>query len=113
MKRKWKRLIWIAPLALLGMVVFITIGGEIVMRLWNWLLPPIFGWRQLTVWQGIGLLALCRVLFGGFGFKGSGRCHGMQGMNERWQKMTPEERERFRHGLFGHRPDEPEPKTNM
>jgi len=30
-----RRLIFIAPLALLGMVLFVTIGGEIVMHLWN------------------------------------------------------------------------------
>ena len=32
-----KRLIWIAPLAILGMVIFSWIGGEVVMLLWNWL----------------------------------------------------------------------------
>ena len=57
MKRKW---IWIAPLAILGIVLFGYLGGEIVMLLWNWLLPPLFGWRTLTFWQGLGLLALCR-----------------------------------------------------
>jgi len=48
-----RRLIFIAPLALLGMVLFVTIGGEIVMHLWNWLLPPLFGWRQITFWQAL------------------------------------------------------------
>ncbi len=51
MKRKW---IWIAPLAILGIVLFGYLGGEIVMLLWNWLLPPLFGWRTLTFWQGLG-----------------------------------------------------------
>jgi hypothetical protein len=37
------------------------------MHLWNWLLPPLFGWRQITFWQALGILALCRILFGGFG----------------------------------------------
>ncbi len=49
------------------MLLFIAIGGEIVLHLWNWLLPPLFGWRQITFWQALGLLALCRILFGGFG----------------------------------------------
>ena len=35
--------------------------------LWNWLLPDIFGLRQITFWQALGLLALCRILFGSFG----------------------------------------------
>ena len=67
-----KRLIFIAPLAILGMLLFIAIGGELVLQLWNWLLPPLFGWRQITFWQALGLLALCRILFGGFGGHGSG-----------------------------------------
>ena len=58
MKRK---LIWIVPLAVLGIAAFIVIGGEIVMRLWNWLLPPLFGWRVVTFWQALGLLVLCRI----------------------------------------------------
>jgi hypothetical protein len=60
--------------------------GEVVMLLWNVLLPPLFGWPQITLWQALGLLVLCRILFGGFG-SGGGR-HP--------KDMTPEERERFR-----------------
>ncbi len=62
MKKKW---IWIAPLAILAMALFVFLGGELVLHLWNWLLPPLFGWRR-------------------------------QRMDERWEKMTPEEREKFR-----------------
>ena len=100
-----KRLIFIAPLALLGMVVFVAIGGEIVLHLWNWLLPPLFGWRQITFWQALGLLALCRILFGGHGWHRSGRSNIRRRMQERMQErcanMTPEERERFRQGVRG------------
>ena len=71
MSKRWKRIILIAPLAILGMLLFIAIGGEIVMQLWNWLLPPLFGWRLITFWQAVGILALCRILFGGFGRHGS------------------------------------------
>lgn len=99
MRPKWKKLIFIAPLAILAMALFIVIGGEIVMLLWNWLLPPLFGWRLITFWQGLGMLALCRILFGGFGFHGHGRSKFRSSMGERWEKMTPEERERFRQGM--------------
>ena len=106
MRRRW--LLW-APVAILGMLVFIAIGGEIVRLLWNWLLPGLFGWRQITFWQSVGLLALCRILFGGLGMRGSGRTgmgrrmrERMQArMFERWEHMTPEERERFRQGMRG------------
>ena len=98
-----KRLIWIAPAAILGMVIFITIGGEVVMHLWNWLAPALFGLRQVTFWQAIGLLALCRILFGGFGLSGGARSNSRrrmrERMDERWEQMTPEERERFRQGM--------------
>ena len=101
MNKRKKRLIWITPAAILGMVIFSWIGGEVVMHLWNWLLPALFGWRQVTFWQALGLLALCRILFGGFGFSGSHHSSSRQRrrMYERWEQMTPEEREKIRHGL--------------
>jgi hypothetical protein len=112
MTRKLK-LILIAPLAILGIFVFIAIGGEIVLQLWNWLLPPLFGWRQLTFWQALGILVLCRVLFGGLGSHGSGRSSFRRRMEERCQHMTPEERERFRQRMrerFGFSPSTSESK---
>ena len=93
-----KRLLLFAPLALVGMAVFIAVGGWVVMSLWNWLGPAVFGFRTVTFWQALGLLALCRILFGGFGrHGGGGRSHSdsRQRMAERWEKMTPEERERY------------------
>jgi hypothetical protein len=88
-KKKW--IYFVAPPAL---VIFIAIGGEVVMHLWNWLLPTLFGWRQLTFWQALGLLALCRILFGGLG------CHHSDPSKlGRWERMTPEEREKFRQGI--------------
>jgi hypothetical protein len=101
MRRKW---IYIAPAAIMGIVLFTFVGGELVKQLWNWLLPPLFGWRQLTFWQALGLLALCRILFGGFGSHRSYRSN-MRGrmadrladrMGDRWDAMGSEERERFR-----------------
>ena len=97
-KKKW---IFLAPLALLGVALFIWIGGELVLHLWNWLLPALFGWRQITFWQAVGLLALCRILFGGWSGSGHGPRSNMrrrikERMDERWERMTPEEREQFR-----------------
>jgi hypothetical protein len=92
-------MIFIAPLAMLGILLFIAIGGEIVLQLWNWLLPSLFGWRQITFWQAVGILALCRILFGGLGRHGFGRSNFRRRMAERWEHMTPEDRERFRQGM--------------
>jgi hypothetical protein len=106
MKRKW---IFIAPAALAGITLVAFLGGEVVKLLWNWLLPPLFGWRQITFWQAVGLLALCRILFGGVGtHRGSGSHSPIRHriadrmadrVAERWDRMTPEERERFRQRL--------------
>jgi hypothetical protein len=96
MRKKW---IFIAPLAILAIPLFIFIGGEVVLHLWNWLLPPLFGWRQITFWQALGILVLCRILFGGFGHHGSGRSHFRRRMQERCEHMNPEERERFRQAM--------------
>ena len=100
MRPRLKRLIFIAPLAIMGILLVVFIGGELVKQLWNWLLPPLFGWRQITFWQAFGLLALCRILFGGSGWHRSGRSNFRrrmeERMSERWEHMTPEERERFR-----------------
>jgi len=96
MKRKW---IWIIFLAPIGIALFIVIGGEIVMHLWNWLLPSLFGWRLITFWQAVGLLALCRILFGGVSGRGFHRSNYRRRMGERWERMTPEEREKLRQGI--------------
>ena len=101
MRKKWIAIIFLAPL---GIALFIWIGGELVMHLWNWLLPPLFGWRQVTFWQAFGLLALCRILFGGLGGHGSGRSgrsNFRSRMKERCAHMTPEERERLRQSWQG------------
>ena len=95
--------ILIALAASLGIAAFIGIGGEVVMHLWNWNLPAVFGWRQITFWQAIGLFALCRLLFGDLGMRARGplRANVRRRMQERWEHMTPEERERLRQSWRG------------
>ena len=102
MRNKWK-LLFIIPAAMVAIPLFIFIGGEVVMHLWNWLLPPLFGWRLITFWQAVGILALCRILFGGHGWRGHGgsrfRHRIRERMSERCGRMTPEEREKFRQAM--------------
>jgi hypothetical protein len=97
MRRKW-----IFVLAPLGIAVFIFVGGEVVEHLWNWLAPTLFGWRPVTFWQAVGLLALSRILFGGFS-RGGGMRRSMmrRRIAEKWDRMTPEEREKFCGGMHG------------
>lgn len=70
MRGRW---LWLAPLAIVGFAVFVALGGIVVRALWNWLLPPLFGWHVITFWQALGLLVLCRMLFGGLGLNGGPR----------------------------------------
>jgi hypothetical protein len=106
---KLTKLLLIAPLAIAGMAAFVWIGGEVVKLLWNWLAPELLGLSQITFWQALGLLVLCRILFGGFGLSngGASRRSGRmmearigdrirERIEERWEEMSPEERERFR-----------------
>ncbi len=92
MKRflKWY---YIVPAAIVGaplaIALFVIVGGGVVMLLWNWLLPPLFNLPEITLLQGFGLLALCRILFGGWG-KGGGGGGGFE------KHMSEKDRERFR-----------------
>ena len=94
-RKKW----WIALVAPPALVLFAWLFGELVMHLWNWLLPAIFGWREITFWQALGLLVLCRILFGGFGSGGGRGPKWRHKRAEVWEAMTPEERERLRERL--------------
>lgn len=97
-----RRGFWIAKGVKILVIVAVVIGvaSYIVMSLWNWLVPTLFAGPMLTFWQAAGLLVLARLLFGGFRPHGHGGRGGRWGrggwQRERWEKMTPEERERFR-----------------
>jgi hypothetical protein len=92
--RRGLKIALLATLAVAG-VTFVF------MNLWNWLMPGVFGWRQISFWQGLGLLALSRMLFGGFRGRPGYGMHWRRRMIERWEQMTPEEREKFRQGMRG------------
>jgi hypothetical protein len=79
-------------------VVAIGVFGFVVMSLWNWLGPAVLGLHTITFWQALGILVLSKILFGfrgGPGHRGNWR----RRMEERWQQMTPEEREKLRLGM--------------
>lgn len=82
-------------------VLAIAVAGFVVMGLWNWLAPDLFGWHPLSFAQALGLLVLCRLLVGGFRGRSGGHLHWRARMAERLEAMTPEEREKFRAGLRG------------
>jgi hypothetical protein len=50
----------------IGFIGLMFLCGWVVMLLWNWLMPEIFGLKQLTYWQAWGLLILSSILFKDF-----------------------------------------------
>lgn len=86
----------------LKMALFATVAlaafSFVVMSLWNVLMPNIFAVRPIGFWQAVGLLILSKLLFGGFRTYGGGPRFRRRIM-ERWEQMTPEEREKFKQGM--------------
>jgi hypothetical protein len=86
--------------------------GWVVMLLWNWLMPELFtGAQKIGYFQALGVFLLSKILFGG--------CHAhgrWKERRQRWESMTPEEREQLK-GRFKSRwgqwccPDKAEDKT--
>ena len=79
--------------------VVIALVSFVVMNLWNALMPPIFGLHTITFWQSLGLLLLSKILFGGFRPHVGGGGPWRRRLRERWEQMTPEEREKFKQGM--------------
>jgi hypothetical protein len=97
MRKHWARR---APKILAVATLAVAALGFVVMALWNWLMPPLFGRPTVTFWQAVGLLVLSKLLLGGFrGRPGPPSWHWRRRMMERWEHMTPDEREKFRAGL--------------
>jgi hypothetical protein len=81
------------PVILLFILAAIAIMSMAVMLLWNAVVPTLFvGAHPIDYAHALGLLVLCRILFGGFrGHRGwRGRGHW-----RRWAAMTPQEREQM------------------
>ncbi|MCB4235216.1 hypothetical protein LDL59_09280 [Kaistella anthropi] len=78
--------------------VFCSFG--IVMWLWNALLPEIIGVKSIGFWQAMGILVLCKILFGGFGGKGGKKCFGKESFQkineEKLKGMTDDEKEKLK-----------------
>ena len=93
-QRPRRRFIFFPLVAIMMLLLF----GLVVMLLWNAILPEALHAGRLKYRQAVGLLVLCRILFGGFGGPFRGRWPGGGGpaWRNKWTKMTPEEQERFK-----------------
>jgi hypothetical protein len=116
MKGKWV----VRGFGILLLIMIVVAGfGQAVLQLWNWLMPNIFGLHPITFWQAVGLMGLSWILFrGGFLGRPMGGGRWRHRMRERWEHMTPEQREQFREGMrsrcgpFSSRAADPKPEQN-
>ena len=99
MKNHWiKRCIGFGILIIAG----VFLAGYIVMGLWNWLMPLLFGLKLITYCEALGIFVLAKILFGGF--RGRGCCggcghrggHWRSRWKQKWEGMSEEEREKMR-----------------
>jgi hypothetical protein len=98
--RRWGRWVWKGLAFTAFVVIGLAVLSWVVMLLWNALLPSLFGAPPLRYLQAAGLLVLSRLLLGGLrGHRGPWR---HRGWHERWESLTPEERERLRDKFSRH-----------
>jgi hypothetical protein len=71
-------------------VLFAGLFGWLVQILWNWLMPPIFGLKAITYWQGFGIILLAKILFGGM-------AHSPRRGQDRFNKRFHDRARRFAH----------------
>lgn len=91
---KHKRKFFLFPLMALA---FILGAGYVVMFLWNAILPSVIvSVGALSYKQAVGLLILCRILFGGFRGRGPGSYKAGPPWRQKMANMSEEERERFK-----------------
>lgn len=111
--KNFRRLRWLFPfIALAALAGF----GFVVMLLWNAIIPGLTGWALLTFWKAVGLVILCKILFGGFPGRRGGhggppwaRRGGMRGnwmehkeeLRAKWAAMNEEERAKFKEAWRG------------
>ena len=97
MMNPWKRPYLFPLFGIAAALLF----GALVMLLWNAIIPGLTGWALITYPKAIGLLVLCRILFGGFHGRrggwhsGPGWKHNAE-WREKWMNMTEEQRTAMR-----------------
>jgi hypothetical protein len=87
---KRKPLFVLIPIAL-----FFAVGG-VVMLLWNWLIPVLFGLKTISYMQALGLFLLSRILLGSFGFGNKKPPFANPNFRNKMMNMTTEERQKFK-----------------
>lgn len=99
---------FLIPLAILA---FAALASFAVCGLWNGVVTVVFGLKAITYSQAVGLLLLCKLLFGGFPRRGGSCGPGWRGrmMKRHWESLDPEQREKMREEMRRRFGDWPRP----
>lgn len=91
----WLKYTLYTILGLAGAFLLGLLFGNVIMWLWNWLMPSLFGLRTIGFWEGLGLFLLAKILFGFGGSSHSGddgskhhkkhRHHGAKSEKKDWK----------------------------
>lgn len=91
------------PFFILIGIAAVALFGFVVMGLWNAVLVPLLHVGFISFWQALGIFILAKLLFGGFPQGRRRHDDGGhlwsrmgKGMKEKWNMMTPEEKEKFK-----------------
>jgi len=68
----WAKYTLYAVLGIAGAFLLGLLFGNLIMWLWNWLMPSLFGLRTIGFWEGLGLFLLAKLIFGFGGSSSSG-----------------------------------------
>lgn len=98
-----KRGFWILGMIVIGFIAVFAFTMA-TMYLWNWLVPALFAGPVVSFWQALGLLALSKILFGGFhkggGHGGHWKSRWKSRWQEKWSSMSPEDQEHFKQKMM-------------
>ncbi len=91
----WLKYTLYTILGIAGAFLLGLLFGNVIMWLWNWLMPSLFGLRTIGFWEGLGLFLLAKILFGFGGSSHSGddggkhhkkhRHHGAKSEKKDWK----------------------------
>jgi hypothetical protein len=97
-KRGW----WIGKMVIFGFLMVMLLG-VVTQFLWNFIMPEIFGLPVINFWQALAMFILAKLIFG---FGGGGKKWGGHSNHqwrrqwaEKYSKLSPEDRERFKQKL--------------
>lgn len=92
-----------SPIEIVGIIIFGAIAitglailfGFVIMWLWNWLMPEIFGLTTLKYWQAVGLFILLKILLGGIG--GGGGKKSSKKIDDRCESNSKTDFSKWKH----------------